>query len=73
VLLVAAAALWLGVDHADPLLLVGAAFLGLAAATAAVRSRRWSPPRRAGRSHPTEESSARDTWDALDRGEDPTA
>jgi len=73
VLLVAAAALWLGVDHADPLLLVGAAFLGLAAATAAVRSRRWPPPRRGGRSHPTEESSARDTWDALDRGEDPTA
>ncbi len=72
-LLVALAAGSLGWAREDPLLLGGAVLLGVGAATAAARSRRWPPPRRGGPSGTAGEHSARDTWDALDRGEDPTA
>jgi hypothetical protein len=44
----------------------------LAAAAAAVRSRGWPPPRRGAEPRRQREATSRDTWDALDRGEDPT-
>jgi hypothetical protein len=62
----------------------GGVLLGLAALAMAVSSRRWPEPRRefgrgqVRRAARTREGTAalaggRDTWDALDRGEDPTA
>lgn len=47
--------------------------LGFAAAVAAVRARRWPPPRRRYESSaPRRPGPGADPWDALDRGEDPT-
>jgi len=57
----------------DRLLLPGAVLLAAAAAVAVLRSGRWPPPRRGERDRGTREPSDRDTWAALDRGEDPTA
>ena len=57
----------------DRSLLPGAALLTVAAAVAVVRSGRWPPPRRGERRRETHEPTDRDTWAALDRGEDPTA
>ena len=57
----------------DRSLLPGAALLTLAAGVAVTRSGRWPPPRRGERDHGTREPTDRDTWAALDRGEDPTA
>ena len=57
----------------DRSLLPGAALLTVAAGVAVVRSGRWPPPRRGERDRATLEPTDRDTWAALDRGEDPTA
>ena len=57
----------------DRSLLPGAALLVVAAAVAVVRSGRWPPPRQGERDRGTREPTDRDTWAALDRGEDPTA
>lgn len=66
------AVVWLALVRGDALLGAGAVVLALAAGAGAVRSTHWPPPglgRAARRTVPTD----RDTWDALDRGEDPTA
>lgn len=57
----------------DRSLLPGAALLTVAAGVAVVRSGRWPPPRRGERDRSNREPTDRDTWAALDRGEDPTA
>jgi hypothetical protein len=57
----------------DQSLLPGAALLALAAGVAVARSGRWPPPRRGERERGAREPTDRDTWAALDRGEDPTA
>jgi hypothetical protein len=62
----------LGWVRSDPLLGIGAALAVAAAAVTTARARRWPAPRREPASGPHREPSARDTWDALDRGEDPT-
>jgi hypothetical protein len=54
-------------------LLPGSVLLAAAAAVAVVRSGRWLPPRRGERDRAERQPSDRDTWAALDRGEDPTA
>ncbi len=60
-------------DGSSSVLLVAAGALVTAtSAFAAARSRRWPPPRRGERMTPRREPGPRDTWDALDRGEDPT-
>jgi hypothetical protein len=47
--------------------------LGFAAAVAALRARRWPPPRRRYESSaPSPPRPGTDPWEALDRGEDPT-
>ncbi len=46
--------------------------LGLAAAVAAVRARRWPHPRRGDESSTSRTAPTGDAWDAIDRGEDPT-
>ncbi|HEX6935447.1 MAG TPA: Trp biosynthesis-associated membrane protein [Actinomycetes bacterium] len=72
VLLVGLAVLAVAWDRGSAVLAVGGVLVVTAAAAATVRSGRWPPPRR--RPEPSGgEPSARDTWDALDRGEDPTA
>ena len=57
----------------DRSLLPGAVLLTLAAGVALARSGRWPPPRRGERDRGAQEPTDRDTWAALDRGEDPTA
>ena len=57
----------------DQSLLPGAVLLTLAAGVALARSGRWPPPRRGERDRGAQEPTDRDTWAALDRGEDPTA
>jgi hypothetical protein len=57
----------------DRSLLPGAVLLSAAAGVAVVRSGRWPPPRRGERDRSAPEPTDRDTWAALDRGEDPTA
>ena len=57
----------------DQSLLPGAVLLTLAAGVAVARSGRWPPPRRGERDRGAQEPTDRDTWAALDRGEDPTA
>ena len=57
----------------DRSLLPGAVLLTAAAGVAVARSGRWPPPRRGERDRATREPNDRDTWAALDRGEDPTA
>ena len=54
--------------------LVGGVLIGLGALAIAVRAHRWPQPRRRYET-PTRRPAGtpRDTWDALDRGEDPTA
>lgn len=60
-------------DASSSVLTVAAgAVVTVSAAFAAIRSRRWPPPRRGERMTPRREPGSRDTWDALDRGEDPT-
>jgi hypothetical protein len=54
--------------------LIGGVLVGLGALAVVARARRWPQPRRrfeAPARRPT--GTPRDTWDALDRGEDPTA
>jgi hypothetical protein len=72
VLLLGLTVLWIAAARTDVALGAGAALVALAAAATAVRVRRWPPPRRAGAA-PRRRPGDRDTWDALDRGEDPTA
>jgi hypothetical protein len=54
--------------------LVGGVLVGLGAVAMVLRARRWPQPRSRFEA-PTRASAGapRDTWDALDRGEDPTA
>ena len=54
--------------------LVGGILIGLGALAIALRAHRWPQPRRRYET-PTRRPTGtpRDTWDALDRGEDPTA
>lgn len=73
VLLVGLAVLAVAWDRGSAVLAVGGVLVVTAAAVATVRSRRWPPPRRRPEPSGGGEPSARDTWDALDRGEDPTA
>jgi len=56
----------------DRSLLPGAALVAVAAGVAVARSGRWPQPRRGERERGAEPTD-RDTWAALDRGEDPTA
>ncbi len=54
--------------------LAGGALVGLGGALVVVRARRWPQPRsRYDDSRRPREATPRDAWDALDRGEDPTA
>lgn len=68
-----------GASAGDWLVVGGVALLAVAGAVATVRSARWPAPRRGprDRSESPPGSAApptdRDTWAALDRGEDPTA
>lgn len=65
----------LGMSRSDVLLGLGGGLVALAAGAAMFLVRRWPPPR-SGRSETgpaAREPTARDTWEALDRGEDPTA
>lgn len=70
-LVVAAVVVVTAVTSSDVPLAVGAALVAAASGVAVARSHRWPPPRR-GSSGTPREPTARDTWDALDRGEDPT-
>jgi hypothetical protein len=69
--LVTVVAVIAGAGHRS--LLPGAVLLALAAGAAVTRSGRWPPPRRGERDRSAREPTDRDTWAALDRGEDPTA
>jgi hypothetical protein len=54
--------------------LTGGVLVGLGALAVTVRARRWPQPRsRFASPSPRPTGTPRDTWDALDRGEDPTA
>jgi Tryptophan-associated transmembrane protein (Trp_oprn_chp) len=70
-LLVAVVVVVTAVVSSAVLLAVGATLVAAASGVAAARSHRWPPPR-SGPSSTAREPTARDTWDALDRGEDPT-
>jgi hypothetical protein len=72
-LLVGVGVLALAVAWSDPLVAAGGALVTAAATFAAVRSHRWPPPRLGAQRPSDREPTARDTWEALDRGEDPTA
>jgi len=72
VCLLGLAVVWLGLARSDVVLAVGGALVAVAGAAAAVRVRRWPAPRREAAA-PQGDLTARDTWEALDRGEDPTA
>lgn len=62
----------LGTARSDVLLVGCGAAVTAAAGLATGRSHRWPPPRRGPAGAPDRAPTARDTWDALDRGEDPT-
>ena len=62
----------LGASRSEGPLVAAGLAVTLAAAVATVRSPRWPPPERAARSDGHRSPSSRDTWEALDRGEDPT-
>ena len=62
----------LGASQADVPVAIAGVAVTTAAAVATVRSTRWPPPDRAARSDRHREPAPRDTWEALDRGEDPT-
>jgi hypothetical protein len=71
---VAAAMLATGVSPTRWAQLVGGVLIALGALAVVLRARRWPQPRsryEAPDRRPT--GTPRDTWDALDRGEDPTA
>lgn len=73
--LIGAATVTLGVTRPDLLLVVGGAVAIAAGAVAAVRSSQWPAPRSSSTvatSAAPGDASARDTWESLDRGEDPT-
>lgn len=75
VALLGAAGTVLAGQRTDVPLGVAGVVVAFAAAAAAARSSRWPGPRRAGaspRPGADREPTSRDTWDALDRGEDPT-
>lgn len=61
-----------GLAGSDLLVAAPGVVLALTGAVAAWRSPRWPPPRRDARRDPRAAPTARDAWDALDRGEDPT-
>jgi hypothetical protein len=71
---VAAATVASGLSPTRWAALVGGVLIGLGSLAFAVRAHRWPQPRRR-YEPPTRRpaSTPRDTWDALDRGEDPTA
>jgi hypothetical protein len=73
VLLLGALVCWLAVTRRDPLLGLSGALVVGAAAAAVTRSSHWPAARRGETPGPAGAGSSRDTWDALDRGEDPTA
>ena len=73
VALVGIAVAVVGIDRGSSLLVVTGAVVAAAAAVAVVRAGRWRRPHRAPVETMDAEPSSRDTWDALDRGEDPTA
>lgn len=72
VLALGAVVLGVGITRPDPVLAAGGAAVVVASAIAALRVRRW-PASRGGGPARRREPTGRDTWDALDRGEDPTA
>ncbi len=72
VCLLGLAVVWLAVARSDVVLAAGGGLVAVAGAVAAVRVRRWPGPRREA-ADPQRDLTARDTWEALDRGEDPTA
>ena len=72
VLLLGIAVLWLATARSDLALGAGGALVTVAAGVAAVRARRWPPARRGDGPTERRERTDRDTWEALDRGEDPT-
>ena len=72
VLLVGAGALVLGWQRQDALLTVGGCLVAAAAAAVTVLAGRLPPPHRRERVSEDSESPSRDSWAALDRGEDPT-
>jgi hypothetical protein len=72
VLVLGAVVLGVGITRPDAVLVVGGAAVVVASAVGALRVRRWPAPRGGGAAR-RREPTARDTWDALDRGEDPTA
>lgn len=72
VLLVGVGVAWLAWTREDVLLASGGLLVGLAAAVALARSGRWPPPARGRTPEREREQTGRDTWEALDRGEDPT-
>ena len=66
----------LGTSRSDLLLGAGGGLVAVAAGAAVIVVRGWPPPgsgRRTAGLLAAREPSARDTWEALDRGEDPTA
>ncbi len=71
---VAAALVAVGVTPARWAPLTGAALVGLGAALVVLRAPRWPQPRGRYDAPPARRTGTpRDAWDALDRGEDPTA
>ena len=69
------AVLVLAASRTELLMGAGGSLVAAAAGVAAVRVRRWPPPRSGRRDagpSASREPTARDTWEALDRGEDPT-
>lgn len=71
--LIGVAGLAVGIDRGAALQVVAGAVVALASGLAVARAGRWRRPHRAPAESGPAEPSARDTWDALDRGEDPTA
>ena len=71
---VAAAMVAVGVSPVRWSALIGAVPVAVGGLLVVVRARRWPQPRgRYDARPPRESGTPRDTWDALDRGEDPTA
>jgi len=76
ILLLGLAVLALAISRSDLVLGTGGGLVAVAGGAGLILVRRWPPPRSARRDGgptPALEPTARDTWEALDRGEDPTA
>ncbi len=71
---VAAALVAVGTTPTRGTALAGAVLVGLGGLLVALRARRWPQPRGRYEARPPRSTGTpRDAWDALDRGEDPTA